>query len=57
MGLGENEDLVIDCYRLARFYHQNPEVFLAMPIGQVRLHMERTIRLRRLQRRENPDDE
>lgn len=57
MGIGEDEDLVLDCYRLARFYHQNPDVFLAMPIGQVRLHMARTIRLRRLQRRESSDDD
>jgi hypothetical protein len=57
MGIGEDEDLVLDCYRLARWYRQNPEVFLAMPMSQVRLHMEHTLRLRRLMRRESSDED
>jgi hypothetical protein len=36
---------VLDCYRLARFYHQNPEVFLALPLSEVRMHMRRTSQL------------
>jgi hypothetical protein len=36
------ENLVLDCYWLARWYHQSPEHFLAMPISEVYLHMRRT---------------
>jgi hypothetical protein len=56
MGIGEDEDLILDCYRLARWYRQNPEIFLAMPLSQVRLHMERTLRLRRLMHRDSDED-
>jgi len=41
--VGENtDDIILDCYWLARWYRQSPEVFLVMPISQVRLHMTRT---------------
>jgi hypothetical protein len=36
------EDLVLDCYWLARWYHQSPEHFLQMPISAVQVHMRRT---------------
>ena len=48
---GEEEDLVLDCYRLARWYHQSPEVFLDLPLDEVRVHMSRTLRLADLMRR------
>jgi hypothetical protein len=51
MGLVESEDtVVLDCYRLADWYHQNPEVFLSMPLSDVRLHIRRTGELQRLRR-------
>jgi hypothetical protein len=37
-----DDDLVLDCYRLARFYHQAPQIFLALPLGEIELHMART---------------
>jgi hypothetical protein len=43
--VGIDEDLVLDCYRLADFYHVNPEIFLDMPFGQVVMHLRNTIRL------------
>jgi hypothetical protein len=49
--VGDEEDLVLDCYRLARWYHQSPEHFLGMPIDEVRMHMSRTLRLADLMRR------
>jgi hypothetical protein len=49
--VGDEEDLVLDCYRLARWYHQAPDTFLAMPIDEVRVHMNRTLRLADLMRR------
>jgi hypothetical protein len=46
-------DLVLDAYRLAHFYGQNPDVFLAMPIPDMREHLRNTIRLRQVQARES----
>jgi hypothetical protein len=46
------ENLILDCYRLARWYHTSPEVFLTMPLNDVHLHMYRTIQLVKLMRRE-----
>jgi hypothetical protein len=49
--------VILDCYRLARWYHQNPEVFLSMTEGEVRLHMRRTLQLADILRREaTPSD-
>jgi hypothetical protein len=41
---GENES-VLDCYRLARWYHVNPEVFLSMPLSRIAEHLSRTDQL------------
>jgi len=46
------ENLILDCYRLARWYHTSPEVFLMMPLEDVHLHMYRTIQLMSLMKRE-----
>jgi hypothetical protein len=45
---------VLDCYWLARWYHQCPDVFLAMPLSQVRLHIIRTQQIGNL--RQQADD-
>jgi len=50
-----NDDMVLDCYRLASYYHVNPEIFLNMPINDVRLHMQRTAELERSRQRERND--
>jgi hypothetical protein len=55
----EQEDFVLDCYRLADRYHQSPDVFLGMPITHIRQHIEFTLKLIEAQRKaagENDDD-
>lgn len=48
---------MLDCYRLARFYHQSPDVFLAKGLSEVRIHLERTIDLANIMNKENSADE
>jgi hypothetical protein len=50
-------DAVLDCYRLADFYHISPTVFLEMPASEVRLHLERTIELAHQKKRERMQDD
>jgi hypothetical protein len=51
------DDAVLDCYRLARFYHQSPSVFLDMGLTEVRLHLMRTIDLAHIINREQSADD
>lgn len=51
------EEPVLDCYRLARFYHVSPTVFLEMGMTEVRVHLERTIDLAHMINRENSSDD
>jgi hypothetical protein len=37
--------VILDCYRLARFYNQSPDIFLAMPISDVARHLTYTSKL------------
>jgi hypothetical protein len=56
MAVGSNEnDVILDCYRLARFYHVDPRIFLDMTFSEVRTHMERTFELQRQQAAANED--
>lgn len=51
MGLaGDEDNVVLDAYWLARWYHTNPETFLAMPLDDVAMHVKRTMQLARLMR-------
>jgi hypothetical protein len=50
--VSSDENLILDCYRLARFYHTSPDAFLSMPLGDVQLHLYRTIQLTRIMQRE-----
>ena len=43
---------MIDCYRLAHWYKQNPEIFLTIPLSMVRLHIRRTVQLWEIMARE-----
>jgi hypothetical protein len=54
--VGEDDDIVLDSYRLARWYHQSPEVFLAMPLSEVRMHRRRTVQLQARMEAESADD-
>jgi hypothetical protein len=55
--VGDDENIILDCYRLARWYHQSPDVFLAMPLSDVRLHLIRTIQLSQIIRQEAQDSD
>jgi hypothetical protein len=55
--VGDEDDLILDCYRLAREYHVSPEIFLNMPISDVHLHIGRTHQLYRKQRPVSDDEE
>jgi len=52
--VGGEDEIILDSYRLARWYHVSPEVFLAMPLSEVRLHLSRTAEL---DRRQQPVDD
>ena len=47
-----DNSIIIDCYRLAKYYCCSPEVFLRMPFSDVKLHLERTMELADMMRRE-----
>jgi hypothetical protein len=51
----ESESIVLDCYWLARWFHQSPEHFLEMPISRVSVHMRRTQRM--IERMRPPEDD
>lgn len=50
--VGDERDLILDCYRLAFHYKQSPEVFLNMPLDEVQLHLSWTIELAEIKRRQ-----
>lgn len=54
--VGAEENLILDCYRLAKYYHQHPDVFLAMPLDEVRMHWNRTSQLIRQQQADSDAD-
>jgi hypothetical protein len=55
--VGYDDTLILDCYRLARWYHQSPDVFLTMTVGEVGLHMRRTLQLANIMQREASSSE
>src|SRR5262249_31009909 len=60
VGAGRFDDahqLVLDCYRLSRWFAQNPEVFLAMPLSNVRMHIHYAAELARLQQQAAADSD
>jgi len=48
---------VIHCYRLARFYHVSPTVFLDMPMSEIRSHLDWTNELAVILNRERDSDD
>jgi hypothetical protein len=48
------DEITLNCYRLADRYHQNPEVFLAMPVSRIDGHIRNTIKLIEAQNRARP---
>jgi hypothetical protein len=56
--VGEDEQIVLNCYRLARFYRCDPRVFLAMPLfSELSAHWYYTCRLAEQERQNNSDDD
>jgi hypothetical protein len=39
------DEIILNCYRLADRFHQNPEVFLDMPVTRVNWHIHYTVKL------------
>jgi hypothetical protein len=55
---GDPDELILNCYRLADRFHQNPEVFLEMPLSRIEMHVHYIVKLSRLQRQaQNKDDD
>ena len=53
-GLVENapdvDEVILNCYRLADRYKQDPTLFLQMPLTQLHIHLHFTIKLTTIQR-------
>jgi hypothetical protein len=47
--------LIIDCYRLARQYAIDPDIFLAKPLSAIERHLKYTRML--MERQMPPDDD
>ena len=39
------DEIILNCYRLADRFHQNPDVFLEMPVTRINEHIHYTIKL------------
>lgn len=52
---GPVEGLILDCYRLAKYYGRPPDEFLTLPLSQVNKHMKWTAKLIEIAR-ESDDD-
>jgi hypothetical protein len=50
-----DDSMILDCYRLASYYHLDPRTFLDMPISEVGLHLARTAQLERSRHVESSD--
>lgn len=45
---GSVDDIILDCYRLAKYYSVDPDVWLAKPLSRVRRDMSWTAKLSQL---------
>ena len=50
------EDIILDCYRLAKFYGRNPQEFLDMSVSQIGRHLSWTAKLVELMKPPEEDD-
>jgi hypothetical protein len=50
MVAGDEDEIILDCYRLARHYHVSPDVFLTMSVTELETHMRRTGQVQRADR-------
>jgi hypothetical protein len=51
------DDEILNCYRLADRYHQNPELFIEMPLSRIHKHIRYTIKLIEAQNKARPRDD
>jgi hypothetical protein len=51
-----DDSLILDCYRLASYYHIDPRIFLDMPMSEVQLHLQRTAQLENSRRQQSGED-
>jgi len=49
------EEIILSCYKLAKYYGRDPDEFLAKPLSRVRRHLEWTIKLIEKENSESPD--
>lgn len=49
------EDVVIDCYRLAKYYAVDPDIFLNKPLSVVQKHLQWTAKLIEIQQPRDDD--
>jgi hypothetical protein len=53
---GESETLILDCYRLAKYYGIDPDHFLGKPLSTIQRHMKWTAKLIETQRQGDNED-
>jgi hypothetical protein len=51
-----DDSMILDCYRLAGYYHIDPRIFLEMTVSEVQLHLSRTAQLERSRRVESSSE-
>ena len=51
-----DDSMILDCYRLAHYYHIDPRIFLDMTLSEVRMHLQRTAQMENLRRQETGDE-
>jgi hypothetical protein len=44
------DEVILDCYRLAKYYGRNPEEFLSLPVSRLLQHLKWTGRLEQARR-------
>jgi hypothetical protein len=55
--LSSKDDIILNCYRLADRFKQNPDVFIDMPISRLQTHIRYTIKLIEAQEKARPRDD
>jgi hypothetical protein len=48
------DDLILNCYRLADRFKQNPDIFIDMPISRLQTHVRYTLKLIEAQEKARP---
>jgi hypothetical protein len=48
------DDLILNCYRLADRFKQNPDIFINMPISRLQTHVRYTLKLIEAQEKARP---